>query len=101
MYSTEPSFPYAEGYYAIFPRGLESGKVGNGSIVIEKEYIIYFKANTPQEIKDRLAKDYANYYAQKKHQEFFSKTCLRVVQIYKILTLNRPKGRFLYLKLNR
>lgn len=42
MYSTEPSFPYAEGYYAIFPRGLESGKVGNGSIVIEKRIYYLF-----------------------------------------------------------
>lgn len=71
MYSTEPLFPYAEGYYAIFPRGLENRKIGSGSVVIEKEYIIYFKVNTPQEIKDRLVKDYANYYAQKRASGVF------------------------------
>ena len=71
MYRTEPLFPYAEGYYAIFPRGLENRKVGSGSIVIEKEYIIYFKADTPQEIKDRLVKDYADYHAAEKASGIF------------------------------
>lgn len=72
MYRTESLFPYAEGYYAIFPRGLENKKIGSGSIVIEEEYIIYFKANTPQKIKDRFTKDYADYYTQKKASGVFS-----------------------------
>ena len=71
MYRTEPLFPYAEGYYAIFPRGLEKRDVGNGSIVTEKEYVIYFKADTPQDIKDRLIKDYAEYYAKEKASGVF------------------------------
>lgn len=66
-YSTKPLFPYAHGYYAIFPRGLEKNReVGAGSIVLEDEYIIYFKPNTPEEIKTRLIKDYAEYHRKRK-----------------------------------
>ena len=66
MYRTEPLFPYAEDYYMIFPRGLENKNVGEGSIVIEDEYIIYFKPETPEDVKNSLVKDYAEYYAKKK-----------------------------------
>ncbi len=71
MYRTKSLFPYAEGYYAIFPRGLENREVGGGSVVIEEEYIIYFKSDTPQEIKDRFVKDYAEYYAKEKLSGIF------------------------------
>ena len=66
MYRSETLFPYADGYYAIFPRGLEDRDVGEGSIVIEDEYIIYFKKGTPEDIKERFIQDYARYYARKK-----------------------------------
>ena len=65
-YSVKSIFLYAEGYYAIFPRGIEINRnVGEGSIVIENDYIIYFKPNTPQEIKERFIKDYAQYHREK------------------------------------
>lgn len=71
MYRTKPIFPYADGYYAIFPRGLENRDVGEGSIVIEDEYIIYFKKDTPDDIKKRLIKDYAEYYTKRKESGVF------------------------------
>lgn len=71
MYRSETLFPYADGYYAIFPRGLEDRDVGEGSIVIEDEYIIYFKKGTPEDIKERFIKDYARYYAKKKESGRF------------------------------
>jgi len=46
----------------IFPRGIENRKVGNGSIVVEDDYIIYFEPTTPDDIKQRLIKDYAEYH---------------------------------------
>lgn len=62
-YSTESVFPYADGYYAIFPKGLEKNrKIGKGSIVVEEDYIIYFKEDTPEDVKERFIKDYAKYH---------------------------------------
>ncbi|HOO07254.1 MAG TPA: hypothetical protein PLH83_12335 [Ruminococcus sp.] len=62
-YPGKPLFPYATGYYAIFPAGLKRD-VGKGSIHETKDYIIYFKPDTPEEIKQRLIKDYAEYFNQ-------------------------------------
>ncbi|MBQ7128889.1 MAG: hypothetical protein IJO19_02750 [Clostridia bacterium] len=66
MYRTKPLFPYADGYYAIFPKGLENREVGEGSIVVADEYIIYFKPDTPENIKQKFVKDYAEYYEKQK-----------------------------------
>ena len=71
MYRSEPLFPYADGYYMIFPRGLENREVGEGSIVVEDEYVIYFKPDTPDDIKKRLIKDYAEYYKKEKQLGVF------------------------------
>ncbi|MCI8604424.1 MAG: hypothetical protein HFE79_09830 [Ruminiclostridium sp.] len=71
MYRTEPLFPYADGYYGIFPRGMENRDIGKGSIVIESEYIIYFKPETPDDIKQRLIKDYAEYHKKEKESGVF------------------------------
>lgn len=60
-YKSEPLFPYAIGYYAIFPAGFKRD-VGKGSIHETKDYIIYFKPDTPEEIKQRVIKDYAEYF---------------------------------------
>ena len=66
MYRTKPLFPYAENYYAIFPKSMKDNQVGKGSIVVEDVYIIYFQPNTPEDIKQRLIKDYAEYYEKQK-----------------------------------
>ncbi len=67
MYRTTSLFSYAEPYYSIFPCGLEENReVGNGSIVIEEEYIIYFKPETPEHIKQRFIHDYAEYHKKQK-----------------------------------
>lgn len=71
MYRTESLFPYADGYYGIFPRGQEHRKVGNGSVVIEDEYIIYFKPETPEDVKIRFVKDYAEYVKEQKEKGNF------------------------------
>ena len=62
-YSSELLFPYAADFCMVFPKGLEKNrKVGKGSIVIEEDYIISFKENTPDEVKTRFIKDYAEYH---------------------------------------
>ena len=66
MYRTESLFPYADGYYGIFPRSQEHRRIGEGSIVIEEDYIIYFKPETPEDIKNRFIKDYAEYHKSQK-----------------------------------
>ena len=68
-YNTKPTFPYANGYYAIFPKGLEKNrKVGSGSLIIEEDYLIYFKPDTPENIKQRFVKDYAEYHKKQKEK---------------------------------
>ncbi len=62
-YKSEPLFPYAIGYCAIFPAGFKRD-VGKGSIHETKDYIIYFKPDTPEDIKQRFIKDYADYFAK-------------------------------------
>lgn len=66
-YNSKPLFPYAIDYCMVFPKGLEKKhKVGAGSLVVEKDYLIYFKPNTPEDIKSRFIKDYAEYYKKQK-----------------------------------
>lgn len=66
-YRSESLFPYASGYYAIFPKGLEKNrKAGAGSLIIEDDYLIYFKPDTPEDIKQRFIKDYAEYHRKQK-----------------------------------
>lgn len=60
-YRGKPLFPYASGYYMVFPAGFKRD-VGKGSIHETKDYIIYFKPDTPEDIKQRLIKDYAEYF---------------------------------------
>ena len=69
MYRIEQLFPYASGYYSIFPRGLESRFDGRGSIVIEDDYIIFFIPNTPENIKQRFIKEYAEYHKSKLEEQ--------------------------------
>lgn len=64
-YRSSPLFPYATGYYMVFPAGLKRN-VGKGSIHETKDYTIYFKPDTPDEIKQRLIKDYAEYFEHHK-----------------------------------
>lgn len=63
MYYRDDPFPYAKDYVLVIPRGIEDryGLAG-GSIVIQDDYSIYFKPNTPDDIKERFIKDYAKYY---------------------------------------
>ena len=40
--------------------------MGEGSIVAADDYIIYFKPDTPEDIKERFAKDYVAYHEKVK-----------------------------------
>lgn len=63
MYEVNDRFSYARGYFAIFPKGFNRA-FGEGTIHETDEYIIYFKKNTPKEIKQRVVKEYAEYYKE-------------------------------------
>ena len=59
-------WPYINGYAMVFPKGFEkNSKIGAGFIVVEEDYIIYFTPETPENLKQRFVKDYAEYHAQK------------------------------------
>ena len=68
MYRDKSLFSYADGCYSIMPSGLperfypqeESRKH------IEKEYVICFDKGVSEDIKQRLIKDYKDYYVLKK-----------------------------------
>lgn len=70
-YSSKDLFPYATGYYMVLPRGLEGRDVGGGSLVIEEDYLIYFKEGTPEDIKNRFIKDYARHHAEEEKEREF------------------------------
>ena len=66
-YSSKPLFPYALGCCMVFPKGFEKNRdIGKGSLIVEEEYVIYFKENTPENIKLRFIKDYAEHYKKQK-----------------------------------
>ena len=67
-YVSDVLFPYAADYYMVLPKELKDHDIGKGSLVVEKEYLIYFKEGTPEDIKEKLVKDYARYYAGEKRQ---------------------------------
>lgn len=70
FYTSNPLFSYADGYYGVFPRGIEKDhKIGKGSIVVEDDYVLYFSPETPEDIKKRLVKDYAEYHRKKKEEQ--------------------------------
>lgn len=63
---------YINGYAMVFPKGFEkSRKIGAGSIVVEEDYTmeedytIYFTPDTPEDLKHRFVREYAEYHAQK------------------------------------
>ncbi|MGN0556316.1 MAG: hypothetical protein ACI4IV_00550 [Acutalibacteraceae bacterium] len=66
MYSSKPLFPYASGYVLILPTTMKDIELHGGSIVECDEYIIYFKPETPEEVKTRFVKEYAEHYAERK-----------------------------------
>lgn len=63
MYEVNDRFSYARGYFAFFPKGFNRA-LGDRTIHETDEYIIYFKKNTPKEIKQRVVKEYAEYYKE-------------------------------------
>ena len=62
-------FDYANGCFQVFPVSFERRYNGIGTIIKEKEYILYFPPETPTYLITRVAKDYAEYYENKKSQE--------------------------------
>ena len=67
MYWLNDPFEYARGYYGILPTGLpDHFYSGDGENVFAEDYVICFKPNTPEEIKQRLVKDYAEWYRKEK-----------------------------------
>lgn len=48
-----------------FQRVLRKAVIGAGSIVVEEDYTIYFTPDTPEDLKHRFVREYAEYHAQK------------------------------------
>lgn len=73
MYKTVSDFPYADGYYMIMPPGLPSNfypEDPNRKHVTD-EYVICFQKNTPEDIKKRLIRDYAEYHKKEKESGIY------------------------------
>lgn len=64
-YKSKVLFPYARGMYWIFPAGFKRDP-GKGSVHETKDYTIYFKPDTPEDIKLRVINDYAKYHKNHK-----------------------------------
>ncbi len=67
MYRTEPLFPYINGYLlAILPKTMKNIDKTNCSFVECENNIVYFKIDTPEEIKTRFVKEYAEFLKSEK-----------------------------------
>ena len=71
MYPSKHIFSYADDYCGVFPRSFEKRDHGKGSIEIADEYIIYFKPETPENIKQRFIKEYAEYNRKRKESGLY------------------------------
>lgn len=71
MYLKNDPFEYAARYCMVFPKGLENREIGEGSLVIEEDYLIFFRKDTPENIKERFISEYASYYAENKDNPNF------------------------------
>lgn len=71
-YPAELPFAYANEYcYGVIPKGiLDDREPGKCIVHKEEDYIIYFKENTPEDIKQRFIKDYAEYYKKQQRKMF-------------------------------
>lgn len=72
-YTSKSSFPYADGMFMIMPSGLPerfypAEKTRKHKT---KDYVICFAPDVPENIKQHLIKDYAEYH-QKKQEEQLS-----------------------------
>lgn len=61
-YEGKLMFEYASDMYMVFPKEMLGRDVGEGSLHIADDYIIFFKPGTPEDIKQKLIKEYAEYY---------------------------------------
>ncbi len=68
MYRKEPLFPYANHCFAIMLPNLPVRfyPTEEDRIYRTEEYVICFDKNTPDEMKERVIKDYAEYYEKQK-----------------------------------
>lgn len=74
MYEANYRFAYAEGCW-VFPKGLiEKRGFKDCEIHSESDYDICFKRDTPEDIKQRFIKEYAEY-----HKEYMDKFLGRTV----------------------
>ncbi|MCM1508517.1 MAG: hypothetical protein NC177_15510 [Ruminococcus flavefaciens] len=71
-YPSELPFAYASEYCCgVIPKGiLDDRKSGNCIVHKEEDYTIFFKENTPEDIKQRFIKDYAKYYKEQRRKMF-------------------------------
>ena len=71
MYRKEPLFPYANGYIAILPKDMRNIDKGEWSSTEFENDIVYFKPDTPEEIKQRFIKDYAEHCRKQKESGIY------------------------------
>ena len=69
--STNFPCPYAKGLFHVFPKGFEKDgnkdrDIGEGSIEVCNDYVIYFKPGVSQETKSRIIKDYGEFYNKRR-----------------------------------
>lgn len=71
-YTSKPLFSYADGMFMIMPPGLPDRFYPNEKTRkhITEDYVICFNPDVPENIKERLIKDYSEYYHKKREEEF-------------------------------
>lgn len=70
-YTSKPLFPYADGMFMIMPPGLPDRfyPVEETRKHITDDYVICFNLGAPEDVKQRLIKDYAEYHRKKLEEQ--------------------------------
>lgn len=68
MYPINDPMEYAWEYCSVFPKGLPF-RVDKGTTIEIDDYMLFFVENTPEDIKQRIVKDYTEYFAKIKADE--------------------------------
>ena len=73
MYRTKPLFEYADGMYMIMQSGLPDRFYPEEPERkhITNDYVICFMVDTPEDVKQKLIKDYAEYHKKEKESGLY------------------------------
>lgn len=73
LYNPKPILPYADDYYGVLPPGLPENFYPKDPKQrhAEEDYVLCFNENVSEDMKQRIIKDYAEYYRKQKESGLY------------------------------